>query len=133
MKRVRVLLADDFCGFTDHVEDLLANTYKIVGKVSNGEALVEAAMRLTPDVIVTDISMPILNGIEAVVRLRQSGSSAKIIFLTVHSDPDFELACIEAGGTGYVLKPRMAKDLIPALREILAGRTFLSASTERTS
>ncbi len=124
--RVRILLADDHPGFMDRVEELLDSAFDIVGKVKNGEALVAATLQLRPDVIVTDISMPILNGIDAALKLRQLGSHAQIIFLTVHCDQDFQLACIEAGATGYVLKSRLINDLIPALREILAGRLFLS-------
>jgi DNA-binding NarL/FixJ family response regulator len=129
MSRVRILLADDHSGFMNRVEELLDSAFEIVGKVKNGETLVAAALQLHPEVIVTDISMPILNGIDAALKLRQLGSRAKIIFLTVHSDRDFVLACSEAGGTGYVLKSRLVNDLIPALRESLAGRMFLSQNT----
>jgi DNA-binding NarL/FixJ family response regulator len=129
MSRVRILLADDNLAFRDFVEDLLDPAFDIVGKVKDGEALVAAALQLRPDVIVTDISMPVLDGIDAALKLRQLGSRAKIIFLTVHCDKDFRLACIEAGGTGFVLKPRMLSDLIPALHEALAGRKFVSAAS----
>jgi DNA-binding NarL/FixJ family response regulator len=129
MSRVRILLADDHSGFMNRVEELLDFAFEIVGKVKNGETLVAAALQLHPEVIVTDISMPILNGIDAALKLRQLGSRAKIIFLTVHSDRDFVLACSEAGATGYVLKSRLVNDLIPALRESLAGRMFLSQNT----
>jgi DNA-binding NarL/FixJ family response regulator len=133
MNKVRILLADDHPGFTDRVEDLLDSAFDIVDKVKNGEALVALALLLRPDIIITDISMPILNGIDAVRKLQQLGSRAKIIFLTVHSDRDFVLACIEAGGTGYVLKSRLANDLIPALREVLGGRMFPSTPAGRTN
>jgi len=82
-------------------------------------------MKLGPDVIITDISMPVLNGIEAAIQLRASGSKAKVIFLTVHSDPEFVRACLAAGASGYVLKTRLATDLLPAVKEVLAGRTFV--------
>jgi DNA-binding NarL/FixJ family response regulator len=133
MSRVRILLADDHPGSMDRLEDLLDPAFDIVGKVENGEALVAAALQLHPDVIVTDISMPILNGIDAALKLRQLGSRARIIFLTVHSGRNFELACIKAGGAGYVLKPRLADDLMPALREVLEGRMFLSVPAGRTN
>jgi DNA-binding NarL/FixJ family response regulator len=81
---------------------------------------------LQPDVIITDISMPILSGIEAAKQLKESGSRAKVVFLTVHSDPDVVRACLNAGASGYVVKPRMDTDLVPAVREALAGRIFLS-------
>jgi DNA-binding NarL/FixJ family response regulator len=127
------VLADDHRGFRDFVEGLLDPTFDIVGKVKDGEALVAAALQLRPDVIVTDISMPVLNGIDAAIKLRQLGSRAKIIFVTVHCDQDFRLACIEAGGTGLVLKLRLANDLIPALHEVLAGRKFVSPAPALTN
>jgi DNA-binding NarL/FixJ family response regulator len=87
---------------------------------------VETARRLQPDVIITDITMPTLNGIEAAKQLKESGSRAKVVFLTVHSDPEFVRACLNVGACGYIVKPRMDSDLLPAVREALAGRIFLS-------
>jgi DNA-binding NarL/FixJ family response regulator len=83
-------------------------------------------MRLKPDVIVTDISMPILNGIEAVDRLMESGCNSRIVFLTVHSDAEFVRRCLSAGALGYVPKSRIASELVPAIREALAGNIFIS-------
>jgi DNA-binding NarL/FixJ family response regulator len=100
--------------------------FEVVGKVGDGRALFEAALDLRPDVIVTDISMPILNGIDAVDELRRSGCSSKVIFLTIHSDPDFIRACLDMGAFGYIVKPRVASDLLPAIREALAGHCFIS-------
>jgi len=94
--------------------------------VGDGQALVDAALRLQPDVIVTDISMPILNGIEAADRLKDSGCKARIVFLTIHSDPDFVRRCLATGAYGYVVKPRLTVELIPAILEALAGRIFVS-------
>jgi DNA-binding NarL/FixJ family response regulator len=94
--------------------------------VPDGQSLFDAARHLKPDVIVTDISMPILNGIEASKQLSESGSAAKIIFLTVHSDADFVETCLATGAVGYVLKSQIATDLIPAVQEALAGRIFVS-------
>ena len=118
---VRILLADDHPGFSEIVErllepHLLEPPFQVVGKVKNGRDLVEAALKLQPDLIITDISMPLLNGIEAVRKLKESGSRAKVVFLTVHSDPDFVCACFAAGASGYVVKARMATDLSPAVR-----------------
>jgi DNA-binding NarL/FixJ family response regulator len=124
MSRVRVLIADDHCGVRELVEELLEPHFEVIGAVDNGQALVETAMRLHPDVIVTDISMPILDGIEAAKQLKESGSRAKIIFLTVHSDPDFVGACRKAGASGYVVKLCMDSDLLAAIRGALAGRIF---------
>ena len=132
MGKVRILLADDHPEFLHVVEGLLEPTFEVVEKVADGEALVEAAQKLRPDVILTDISMPLLDGIQAVRKLRESNLPAKIIFLTIHSDSAMERACMYAGATGYVLKSRMAADLMPALHEILVGRTFVSVLNEES-
>jgi DNA-binding NarL/FixJ family response regulator len=126
MSKVRILVADDHAGVRELVESMLEPTFKVIGTVGNGKALVETARRLQPDVIITDISMPILSGIEAAKQLQESGSRAKVVFLTVHSDPDIVRACLNVGACGYVVKPRMDSDLLPAVREALAGRIFLS-------
>jgi DNA-binding NarL/FixJ family response regulator len=124
---MRVLLADDHRGLLDVVRSLLKTRVEIVGYVNDGEALFEAAMELHPDVIVTDISMPKLSGIEAVDRLRESGCQARVVFLTNHSDPDFVDLALKTGALGYVLKISMVTDLLFAIQEALAGRIFVSA------
>jgi DNA-binding NarL/FixJ family response regulator len=108
------------------VESLLAPTCEVVGSVPDGQSLFDAARHLKPDVIVTDISMPILNGIEASKQLSASGCAAKIIFLTVHFDADFVQACLATGAVGYVVKSQLTTDLIPAIQEALRGRIFVS-------
>ena len=128
MSKPTVLLADDHPKYFDKVENLLGGTYEIVGRVSDGQALVEAAIKLKPDVIVTDIWMPVLDGIEAVRRLKESGNNSKVFFLTVHADPDFARACLLYGASGYVVKARMATDLKPTIKAALAGQTFASSS-----
>ena len=97
-----------------------------MGKVVNGRDLFEEAMRLQPDVIVTDISMPVLNGIEAADQLKESGCNSRIVFLTVHTDSDFVRRCLSAGAFGYVAKSRIATELVTAVREALAGNIFVS-------
>jgi DNA-binding NarL/FixJ family response regulator len=124
--KLRILLADDHLSFLHMVESLLVPACEVVGSVSDGQSLLDAARRLKPDVIVTDITMPILSGIEASRLLRDSGSAAKIIFLTVHSDVDFVQTCLAIGASGYVLKPRIINDLLYAIQEALVGRTFIS-------
>lgn len=124
--RVTILLADDHEAFRAHVVQMLAPRYEVVGAVGDGAALVEAAASLHPDVLVVDISMPVLNGIEAVTRLKRSGSKAKVVFLTINQDPAFVEACFAAGATGYVLKTHLVSDLIRAITEVLAGRRFVS-------
>ena len=128
MSKPTVLLADDFPVFLEKVENLLGESFKVIGRVGDGQALVEAAMRLKPAVIVTDISMPVLDGIEAVRRLKESGSKSKVVFLTVHIDPDFTRACFLNGAFGYVVKNRLATDLKPAIRAALAGHIFASSN-----
>lgn len=128
MGRARILLADDHEGMRDRVVRMLAREFEVLEPVSDGGALLEAAARLKPDICLMDISMPVLNGIEAAAQLKESGSRAKIIFLTIHEDPDFLVAALRAGASGYVVKPRMASDLRAAIKEVLAGRTYISSS-----
>jgi DNA-binding NarL/FixJ family response regulator len=125
-RKVRVLLADDHPLLLKEVVSLLEPTFEIVGRVADGKSLFESAVKLQADVIVTDISMPILNGIEAANKLKVYGCRSKIVFLTVHSDPEFVRACLATGALGYVVKSEMATDLVPAIREALAGRIFIS-------
>ena len=124
----RILLADDHQGFLATVVRLLAADFDVVGAVENGELAVQAAASLDPDVVVLDIAMPVMNGIEAACRLKKSGSRASVIFLTVQTQPDFVTAAFSAGALGYVLKPRLITDLVPAIREALEGRIFASSS-----
>ncbi|HKV79700.1 MAG TPA: response regulator transcription factor [Candidatus Sulfotelmatobacter sp.] len=131
LSKVRILLADDHPGFPEIEERLLESEFEVIGKVCNGQALFGEAMRLKPDVIVTDISMPILNGIEAVDRLMESGCNSRIVFLTVHSDVEFVRRCLCAGALGYVRKSRIASELVPAIREALAGKIFVSPNLQQ--
>jgi len=126
MSKLRALLADDHPNMLRMVENILKPMFEVVGKVADGKSLLEAAGKLDPDLIVTDISMPILNGIEAVKNLKQSGCRAKVVFLTVHTDLDFVKACFEAGASEYVLKPQLATDLLFAIRAALAEHSFTS-------
>ena len=129
LSKVRILLADDHPGFPEIAEHLLEPYFEVVAKVGDGQSMFEEAMRLKPNVIVTDISMPILNGIDAVDRLNESGCQARIIFLTVHLDAEFVRKCLSMGAFGYVLKSRIALELLPAVREALAGHIFVSQIT----
>lgn len=132
MSKICILLADDNGQMLQYVSEFLsANGCDVVAMVSDGRAAVDAAMRLRPDVVVLDISMPHLNGIQAAKRLRQADSDAKIIFLTVNMDPEICLAALETGALGYVLKPRLGTDLIPAIEQALLGRRFVSSRCER--
>lgn len=128
MNRARILLADDHKEMRDRVKRYLEREFEVVEAVDNGRALLEAASKLRPDVCLLDISMPILNGIETAIQLKERGSTAKILFLTIHEDLDFVQAALKTGASGYVIKRRMASDLRTAIREALAGRTFISSS-----
>ena len=127
VNRPRILLADDHDRMRNRIKRHLEREFEVVDAVENGRALLETAARLKPDVCLLDISMPVLNGIETATRLKQSGSTAKIVFLTIHEDPDFVQAALETGALGYVVKRRMVSDLRPAIKEALAGRIFVSA------
>ena len=126
MKRVRILLADDHREMLKRVVHLLQSEFEVVGAVNDGQALLEAASKLRPDVVVLDISMPVINGLEAADRLRGVGSKAKVVFLTVHENPDFVHASRARGALGYVVKHRLTSDLVPAIKEALANRSFVS-------
>jgi DNA-binding NarL/FixJ family response regulator len=123
----RVLLVDDNEAILARTAAVLTPGCVIVGAVKDGPAALEAARALRPDVIVLDISMPGMSGFEVAASLRQAGSTAALVFLTVHDDEEFVLAARAAGGIGYVVKPRLAYDLLIAVREARAGRPFLSA------
>ena len=128
MNRARILSADDHSEMRDQIRVLLEHEFEVLDSVGNGLALLEAVAKLNPDVCLLDISMPILNGIETATRLKQSGSTARIVFLTIHEDLDFVQAALKTGALGYVIKRRMASDLRPAVKEALAGRMFISSS-----
>ena len=130
-KQSRILIADDNSAVVERVWSLLEANFEVVGTASNGEELVAEALRLQPDVIVLDITMPILNGIEAAQELREAGSIAKFVFLTVHNHPAFLHACFAEGALGYVTKSHLRTDLIPAINEALSGHTFISPSIPR--
>ncbi len=132
MSRPRVLLADDHPLILDKVRRWLQAEFEVVGAVEDGQALLLAEAELQPDVVILDITMPGLNGIEAAKQLRQAGSPAKIIFLSIHEDPDFQSEALATGALGFVRKSRFGLDLIPAIHEALSNRSFVSSfqSTE---
>lgn len=126
MAKVRVLLADDHVAILARIRRGLGEEFEIVDAVKNGQEAVEAVIRLDPDVLVTDISMPVLDGFQAASRIRAAGSRTKVIFLTVHEDTDFVSAAFAAGASGYVTKSRLSTDLAPAINDALQGRSFVS-------
>ncbi len=125
---MRILLADDNPLFLKRTAALLQLSFDVVGVAANGKELVSQAAQLDPDVIVTDISMPILNGIDAVHHLRKAGSRARIVFLTIHSEAEFVEASMAEGPAGYVVKHRMVTDLIPAVEAAFSGHSYISQS-----
>ena len=121
-----MLLADDHPAMLALTAAVLADECCVVGTVGNGCELLAEAERLHPDLIVLDITMPGLDGIEAARQLRRSHRPARLVFLTVHEDADFARAALDAGGLGYVVKARLASDLLLAIRAALADRRFVS-------
>ncbi len=122
----RVVLADDLCTVLSAIAKLLEGSFEIVGQANDGISALQAILRLDPDVAILDISMPGMSGIEVAQELRNRGSRSRIVFLTVHEDPDILATCVAAGGLGYVVKVLMETDLILAMNEALAGREFIS-------
>jgi two-component system, NarL family, response regulator NreC len=126
--RPRVLLADDHVMVAEGLGRLIAEVAELVGYVTNGDDLIEATLRLRPDVVVSDISMPGLNGIDALQRLKARGSPARFIFLTIHAEPALAARAIGAGARGYVLKHAAGEELFEAIRIVMSGRTYLTPS-----
>ena len=131
MKRTTVLLADDHKIVLEGLRTLLEPQFDLVGTVKDGRELLEAAEELTPDIIVVDISMPLLNGIEAIRKLRQGGCQSKVIFLTMHADVTYATRAFEAGASGFVLKHSASTELVAAIREALEGRIYLTPMISR--
>jgi DNA-binding NarL/FixJ family response regulator len=125
-RRPRVLLADDHLLVAEALKSLLAPEFDLVGVVEDGRALVEAARTLKPDVVVADVTMPHLNGIDALVRLRQEGDRVPVVFLTMHRDVTFARRALDAGASGFVLKHSAPAELVSAIRAALEGKTYLT-------
>ena len=126
MSKTRVLLADDHKIFLEGLKGLLEPKCEIVGTVEDGRALVKEAQRLHPDVIVCDISMPLLNGIEAIRHLRKTDDRIKVVFLTMHPDVSFAALAFEVGASGYVLKNSASRELITAITSVMQGKTYVT-------
>ncbi len=131
MKRARVLLGDDHAITLEGVRRILEPHFEVVGTAADGRALIAAAQKLHPDVIVADISMPVMNGFQAARQLRKVQPDARILFLTVHEEPVAVTEALAIGVSGYVLKRAAADDLIPALREVLQGGRFVSETLQQ--
>ena len=126
MGRPRVLLADDHTLLLGAFEKLLSADCEIVGQVSDGRALVAAADELKPDIVVLDISMPLLNGIEAARQIRQKARNVKFVFVTMNDDADLAAEAFRSGASAYVLKQSAASELLTAIRQVIEGRSYVT-------
>ena len=131
--RPRLLLADDHALLLEGIRLLLEPEFELAGSVEDGQTLLAAAEKLKPDVILIDISMPVLNGIDAARQLRRIVPSAKLIFLTMHGDADYVTEAFRAGASGYLLKRSAASELITAIREVLKGHHYVSPLVTRNA
>jgi DNA-binding NarL/FixJ family response regulator len=128
MSRIRVVIAEDHPSVVAVVRETLGREFEVIGTAENGDQAVDCVLMLDPDLLVTDISMPVLNGLEAAKRLQKVNCRTRIVFLTIHEDPEFVTAAFAAGASAYVIKSRISTDLISAIRETLLGNTFVSQS-----
>lgn len=126
MDRIRLLLADDHVMFAQGLVSILRDEFDLLGTAGNGEELVDATIRLNPEVILVDISMPVLNGFDAVRRIKQAGSAARVIFLTMHDDATLLAEAFRCGASGYILKQAAGEELVNAIREVAQGNSYIS-------
>lgn len=129
----RLLLADDHTLLMDGIRLMLEPEFQLVGAVEDGLAVLESARHLQPDVILLDISMPQLNGIDAAYQLRKIAPGARIVFLTMHADPEYVTEAFRAGAAGYILKRAAASELLTAIREVLKGNHYVSPLVTRNA
>lgn len=122
----RVLLADDHVLVAEGIQKLLEPEFELVGIVADGRSLITAAAKLQPDIAVVDISLPLLNGLDASQQIKKTNPNIKIIILTMHSEPNFVTQAFRVGVSGYVLKQSVGSELVQAIREVMKGRTFVS-------
>lgn len=126
MRRPRVLLADDHPIVAEGVGRLVSDVAELVGQVNDGRRLVEEARRLRPDIIVTDVAMPGMSGIDAMRQLKAEGSEARFIFLTIHTEARLAADAIRSGASGYLLKQAAGSELLDAIQAVIGGRTYLT-------
>jgi DNA-binding NarL/FixJ family response regulator len=126
MKRVRIIVAGDHTLTLEGVRAVIEPHHEIVGMVLDGRALVDAALRLTPDLIILDITMPLLNGVDAAIQIKKSLPGVKLLFITMHVNPAYLEAALSAGGNGYVLKSAAREELLEAIQSVMGGRIYVS-------
>ena len=127
MPKIKVLLADDHAIVAEALTAMLKDTFELVGLVHDGRALVEAAGKLRPDVIVTDLSMPLLNGIDAVRQIKTARPDVKVIVLTMHRETQLAAEAFRAGASGYLLKVSPGQELVKAIQEVFQGRAYITS------
>ena len=128
MRRLRVLLGDDHALILDGIRSSLQTHHEIVGQATDGKALAESAERLRPDLVILDISMPILNGLESAKRIKKSLPATRLIFLSQHLNPAYLKQALKAGASGYVLKSGATEELQKAIETVLKGETYITPS-----
>lgn len=126
MNRIRLILADDHTMFAEGLKSLLDEEFELLGTVGNGQDLVDITHRLNPEVIIVDISMPVLSGFDAIRRIRDLGSEAKVIFLTMHDDDTLVEEAFRCGGSGYVLKQAAGEELVEAIKQVSQGNRYVT-------
>jgi len=126
MNRIRLILADDHTMFAEGLKSLLDEEFELLGTVGNGQDLVDITHRLNPEVIIVDISMPVLSGFDAIRRIRDLGSEAKVIFLTMHDDDTLVEEAFRCGGSGYVLKQAAGEELVEAIKIVAQGNRYIT-------
>jgi len=129
MNRYRILLGDDHAVVLEGLRRILDRPeFEVVGAVTDGRALVQAAEKLRPDIVVADVSMPLLNGVEAARQIRKNGRGPKIVFLTMHPETIYAVEAMSAGGSAYLIKASAGEELVTAIREVMEGRIYVTPS-----
>ena len=131
MQRTRILLADDHNLVAELCKRLLETEYEVVGIATDGRALVRAATELKPDVIIADVGMPILNGLDAAQQVKQKLPTVKIIFLTMNPDPDIAAEAFRRGASAYLVKTSAASEVVASVREVMRGKTYISPTISK--
>jgi len=126
MKRARLLLADDHRLVAEALKTHLSAEFELLGVVGDGRALLQSARELNPDVIVADVAMPNLNGIDALIQMKKNNPGVKVVFLTMHPEVGYARRALDAGARGYVLKHSAPEELVTAIRAALAGKTYIT-------
>src|SRR5215831_15840496 len=131
MKRIRIVLADDHTMICDGFRKLLEPEYEVVGTAGDGRALLKAAVDLKPDVVLVDVGMPLLNGLDAGRELKKSMPGVKIVFLTMNPDPDFASEAFRIGASGYLLKTSQGDELLLAIRKAIKGISYVTPQIDQ--